>query len=692
MTETRETNGRDERVSLGPSFKITGPESIGGPRKEPSRKKSHPLEWWSERIPTLHKEGDQFAGECPAHEDMSLDSLKITPHDRPVMTLVNCQAGCEYDDIEAAAREIEPGTLPKKSPVITKKKKAETKKLIIKAESPSDDGRPPEPEPESEPDKKTGAVKITYKDDSGEEISNDLPAVAKWWEKYTGIPWSEWESWGARARADRIEFTWPGVNVVKCRPRGGSTSDIRWEPAKSNAPSLWPLPGDDLPEQIWLGEGESSTGVLRHLGFEAYSITKGANTELRLVELNRLYERGARDVRIGFDTDEAGADNAYRMKVQIDASPLNAYLIDLNDELDPFRGESDLRDLWLNVRDKEVMIDKLKALALQLSIAARSVAIVSTKELHEMDLPPTRFVIEDLLVEGLTLFGGKSGTGKSYLLLDALRCIASGEDFLGLKTIQKKCLYIALEDNLVRMKRRQTQQGHPPDIPLDIIVQKGFIDQIGYLNRGGLSIVEEWIKKFEYEVVGIDTLSRAIYGDQDRVNIMTPALAALQEMAQRLNIDIVMVDHHKKDSPELSTYEAIIHLLGSTAKGAVSDSIWGLYAPKEMMSQRLLVTGRDLEPRTFDIIQDKATFRWSQGTGINFSRVSKRKQEVVAALENIGRGRVADIAREVKNVRDDDVEVNVGSVHNILTELQLAGMVLQQIQGSKNEKWYSLRE
>ncbi len=207
-----------------------------------------------------------------------------------------------------------------------------------------------------------------------------------------------------------------------------------------------------------------------------------------------------------------------------------------------------------------------------------------------------------------------------------------------------------------------------------------------------MTVVEEWIEKFEYEVLVIDTLSRAIYGDQDRVDVMTPALAPIQEMSQRLDVDVVMIDHHKKASPELSTYEAITHLLGSTAKGAVADSIWGLYAPKEMVSQRLLVTGRDLEPRTFDLICDKSTFRWSEGTGINIGRVSKRKQEVVEALENISRGKVADIAREVENVRDDDVEVNVGSIHNILTELQLAGMIQQEIHGSRNEKWYSLRE
>lgn len=207
-----------------------------------------------------------------------------------------------------------------------------------------------------------------------------------------------------------------------------------------------------------------------------------------------------------------------------------------------------------------------------------------------------------------------------------------------------------------------------------------------------MTIVEEWIEKFGYEVVVIDTLSCAIHGDQDRVDVMTSALAPIQEMSQRLNIDVVMIDHHKKASPELSTYEAITHLLGSTAKGAVADSIWGLYAPKEMVSQRLLVTGRDLEPRTFDLICDKATFRWSEGTGMNVQMVSKRKQEIIEALENISRGRVADIAREVENVRDDDVEVNVGSIHNLLTELQLTGMIQLEIHGNQNEKWYSLRK
>jgi len=72
---------------------------------------------------------------------------------------------------------------------------------------------------------------------------------------------------------------------------------------------------------------------------------------------------------------------------------------------------------------------------------------ITAAELQTKQFPPLRFVVPDLIPEGLTLLAGKPKVGKSWMVLDIAIAVASGRYTLGnLKPEQGDVLYLALED------------------------------------------------------------------------------------------------------------------------------------------------------------------------------------------------------------------------------------------------------
>jgi hypothetical protein len=454
---------------------------------------------------------------------------------------------------------------------------------------------------------------------------------------------------------------------------------------------LWPQVKTDLPEQVWLGEGESSTGVLLHLGFEAYSVTKGVNTPIPQRAWDQLYERGVRDIIICFDADVAGMDRAYGLKAAIEFSPLKAHIVDLTSEFDPFIGGNDLRDIWLKVKDKDQMVATLEKLAQRMSDEAERVQLIWSDELAEMEVDDIVFIVDGLLPIGTTLFAAYPKTGKSLFSMDLSRCVAGGTDFLGRKTKQSKVLYLALEDWPARLKERREKQGWAKDLPVAFITLSEFTSKIGPLNKGGGYRLAELIEKESFGLVVIDTFSKALDCDPNDNYEVGKAILPILEIAHKYGIAVILIDHHRKSGRAFKDPDAVLDVLGAISKTANADTIWGMWHPKDMVHRIMHVIGRDTgEEFSLDVIMDSAALSWSEGASININMVSPRTREVVEALENIGRGRLVDVCKEIETIRDDGVEVNVGNVHGILRDLQLKGTVQLEIEGIA--KWYSLKE
>ena len=72
-------------------------------------------------------------------------------------------------------------------------------------------------------------------------------------------------------------------------------------------------------------------------------------------------------------------------------------------------------------------------------------------------LPPTKFVVDRLLPEGLHILAGAPKIGKSWLALWLCLCVAKGEPVWDFAVTKGTVLYLCLEDSLTRIQNRLFQ-------------------------------------------------------------------------------------------------------------------------------------------------------------------------------------------------------------------------------------------
>lgn len=251
--------------------------------------------------------------------------------------------------------------------------------------------------------------------------------------------------------------------------------------------------------------------------------------------------------------------------------------------------------------------------------------------------PP--FIIDGLLLAGLTMLGGRPKIGKSWLALQLVQAVGTGGMFLGQRAEQGRCLYLALEDPPWRLAERMKAQGWE-----DLAAQVDF-QTVGSLHAGGGEVLAGMIREGSYRLVVVDTLSRALAGDQNDGQAMIAALTPLQEAAHAAKAAVVMVDHFNKigsatsgagDSAGLEP-DVIVNLAGTISKGGIADSIWGLYRNKGKRGATLVVTGRDIEEQSIGLQQDPVTHCWQPATEVgDVKPLSAARSEILDAIAGLG--------------------------------------------------------
>ncbi len=289
--------------------------------------------------------------------------------------------------------------------------------------------------------------------------------------------------------------------------------------------------------------------------------------------------------------------------------------------------------------------------------------------------PEPVWAVPSLLPAGLCILAGKPKVGKSWLALQVAQAVAAGSFVLGEQIVQGPILYLALEDPPRRLKERLQKQCWPPGLPAEFMPIGRFADQVGDLRSGGGERLARQIENRGYRLVVVDTLSRSSIGDQNDVQAMTQALTPIQEMAHRFNCAVLLVDHHSK----LGSGDVITDILGSTAKGAMADTAWGLYRERGKTGAKLAVTGREVEEQTLNLSMDHVTGVWQYEKDAQAIQLGGRKREILDLLAEMGSAGVVDIAGLID--RDK------GNVYKDLQELVNAGLVRKTGKGKNNVRY-----
>ncbi len=218
--------------------------------------------------------------------------------------------------------------------------------------------------------------------------------------------------------------------------------------------------------------------------------------------------------------------------------------------------------------------------------------VVDADTLLSTPLEKTAFVVDGLIPMGVTLLGGSSKIGKSWLMLWLGLQVARGDPLWGMATHRCDVLYLCLEDTLGRIQNRLYRLTDEAPAGLR------FATACGKLGSG----LEEQITQAlcDYpatKLVIIDTLqkardSRSAAGKTGLYSADYDDMSALKQIADRQGIAIVLV-HHLRKLPDGN--DPFNQLSGSTGITGAADTSMVLLRQRGSDTATLLATGRDID-------------------------------------------------------------------------------------------------
>lgn len=252
----------------------------------------------------------------------------------------------------------------------------------------------------------------------------------------------------------------------------------------------------------------------------------------------------------------------------------------------------------------ETSIKKNKGVRILMNKAKTRLTVIDGETLMDIKLPPTKFCVETLLPQGISILGGAPKIGKSWMVLDLCVRIAKGEAIWNLSTQKGTTLYLCLEDPLNRIQQRLCMLT-------DEVPENAYFATMAGTLAGGLC---EQIRNFVSEhpdtvLVAIDTFQiiRANTTDTSYANDYDD-VRQMKQLADELNISILLVYHLRKQGDG----DPLNKISGTTGISGAMDAIFVLDKSKRNADMATLVcTGRDIEYREIEMKLSKENCVWT---------------------------------------------------------------------------------
>jgi hypothetical protein len=259
----------------------------------------------------------------------------------------------------------------------------------------------------------------------------------------------------------------------------------------------------------------------------------------------------------------------------------------------------------------------------------------SAAALMAMDLPEPKCVVDGILTEGLNLLVSRPKLGKSWWALVVAIAIALGVPALGnVRTTQGDVLYLAMEDNRRRLKRRLAKLLAGTAAPSRLTLATEW-PRIGF---GGLEQIGEWMDAAnEPRLVVVDTFAKVkrIGGPRSGNAYVEDygEVAELKALADEHGVAVLAVHHVRK----MMADDIVDEVSGSIGITAAADTVLILKRDRGQADASLHITGRDIDERELGMKFDPATCRWAVIGDAKALRMSDARRKVLDALRDAGK-------------------------------------------------------
>ena len=233
-----------------------------------------------------------------------------------------------------------------------------------------------------------------------------------------------------------------------------------------------------------------------------------------------------------------------------------------------------------------------------------NLTVIDGETLMDKRLPPTKFCVETLLPQGISILGGAPKIGKSWMVLDLCVRIAKGDAIWNLPTQKGTTLYLCLEDPLNRIQQRLCMLTD--EVPENAY----FATMAGTLADGLCEQIRNFVSEHPDTVlVAVDTFQivRANNTDTSYANDYDD-VRKMKQLADELKISILLVHHLRKQGDS----DPLNKISGTTGISGAMDAIFVLDKSKRNADTATLVcTGRDIEYREMEMRLSKEDGVWT---------------------------------------------------------------------------------
>lgn len=295
--------------------------------------------------------------------------------------------------------------------------------------------------------------------------------------------------------------------------------------------------------------------------------------------------------------------------------------------------------------------------------------LIRWKTLSNTTLPPSKWIVKDILPQGLILFIGKPKVGKSWLTQALSLQIATGAPVFGhFPSNRGDVCNLALEDTDQRFQSRMFKLmggfGEGPN-------------NAYYSNRWprvpeAIPHLSAWAESCEQpRLLVIDTLAkiRARMSANDKfANAYDKDYAFMeifQEFAHKHNLAVIIVHHERK----METEDQFDRGSGSAALGGAADGQWILTRKDRTDNRAILsVSGRDFESTDHTLEFDNETGLWKHVGKTDDVKKTESQTQILRAMKETGQPMAP---KEISTATD----INYNTVKNALFRMMEKGLV-----------------
>lgn len=236
---------------------------------------------------------------------------------------------------------------------------------------------------------------------------------------------------------------------------------------------------------------------------------------------------------------------------------------------------------------------------------------VNAVELVKMDIPPIKWLVNDILTIGIAILAAPPKYYKSFLALQLCLMICYGSDFMGKKTTKTGCLYFDLESTKRRPRDRILKMigdKAPPD-GLYFITSD---DDPGTMEDGFIEVLEDQFKQHpDIGFVVIDVfqkIRRKQARNQSIYDFDYEDISALKKIADDHSAGILLIHHTRKMK---DTQDDFNNMSGSSGLLGAADVCWMIRRESRDDTLSILkTTGRDIPSLELTISFNNQSFLW----------------------------------------------------------------------------------